>query len=128
MVQGGRQEDNRTAMAWSACRCWGSFRRGGCLKSGGIQGTTQQGRCGSSARSPARQDMLLLAEGAHQASLEATRQRRWPAPWEEGRAAGCNDSRPHTSRKCGERNQVEGANKAGAPAGRRSTARDLPSG
>lgn len=27
-----------------------------------------------------------------------------------------------------ERNQVEGANKAGAPAGRRSTARDLPSG
>lgn len=64
MVQGGRQEDNRTAMAWSACRCWGSFRRGGCLKSGGIQGTTQQGRCGSSARSPARQDMLLLAEGA----------------------------------------------------------------
>lgn len=34
---------------------------------------------------------------------------------EECGAAGCNDSRPHTSRKCRERNQVEGANKAGAP-------------
>lgn len=34
--------------------------------------------------------------------------------WEEERGgAGHNDSRPRTSRKCGERNQVEGANKAG---------------
>lgn len=32
---------------------------------------------------------------------------------EEERGGGCNDSRPRTSRKCGERNQVEGANKAG---------------
>lgn len=128
MAQGGWQEDNPTAMAQCTWRCWDSFGRRGCLKSGGIQRTTQQGRCGSSARSPTCQDVLLLAESAHEASLERTWQRRWPAPWEEGRAAGCDDSRPHTSRKCRERNQVEGANKAGAPGGRRSTARDLPSG
>lgn len=96
----------------------GQLQERGCLQCGGTQRTTQQGRCGSWARSPACQDVLLLAEGAHEASLERARQRRWPAPWEEGRAAGCDDSRPHTSRKCRERNQVEGANKAGAPAGR----------
>lgn len=102
MAQGGWQENNPTAMALVCMVVLGQLWRGGCLKSGGIQRTTQQGRCGSSARSPACQDVLPLAEGAHEASLETTQQRRWPAPWEEGRAAGCNDSRPHTSRKCRE--------------------------
>lgn len=76
----GGQEDNPTAMARFAWWCQGSFGRGGCLEPGGFR---RQGRRGSSARSPACQGVLLLAEGAREASLERARQRRWP------HAVGC---------------------------------------
>lgn len=72
------------------------------------------------AHSLVRQGKLLLAEGAQKASSERAQQRRWP------RAMGCrrkSEAQPAamtaalTLPGSAERNQVEGANKAGAPGG-----------
>lgn len=128
VARGGRQEDDPTAAARFARRCRGSFGRRGLSRAWGLSKShpTREARLlGAPGRA------LALAEGAHEASPESPAEEVAPRrglPGEECRAAGCDDSRPHTSRKCRERNQVEGANKAGAPGGRRSAARDLPSG
>lgn len=128
MAQGWLQEDNPAAMALFAWWCWGSFGRGGVLSPGLSKSRparevrllgTQPGVPG---HAPACQGHVRGFSGEGPAEEVALRR---GLLWEECGSAGCDDSRPHTSRKCRERNQVEGANKAGAP-GRRLGGGALP--
>lgn len=96
-AQGGWQEDTRTAMARCAWRCWGSFGRGGCLKEPPSKGGAAPGRAAQHARTCS--------------CLPRARTRlHWRPPGRGGGRrrgrrppAGCDDSLPHTSRKCAER-------------------------
>lgn len=84
MARGGRREDDPTATARFARRCRGGFGRGGLSRAWGLSKShpTREARLlGAPAGAPGR--ALALAEGAHEASPERARQRRWP------RAVGC---------------------------------------
>lgn len=105
----------------------GAFSSLGAFEEPPNKGGTAPRRAGRRARACSRSRRGRARGFSGEGPAEEVAPRRG-LPGEECRAAGCDDSRPHTSRKCRERNQVEGANKAGAPGGRRSAARDLPSG